>query len=194
MFDGKKAMIYYETERLILREWQDKDFEPFFALNQDVDVMRYFPNILSHQETVDLVNRIKHKFKANGYGLYACELKKSGQFIGFIGLNAPDFSAHFTPRVEVGWRVAKEFWGQGLAVEAAQRCLEIGFKQFGLDEIVSFTAKRNHNSQRVMQKLGMTNNETEDFQHPKLDPKHPLALHVLYRMPRSLWIAKSQSK
>lgn len=187
-------MIYYETERLILRQWQDKDFEPFFALNQDVEVMHYFPNVFSHQETVDLVNKIKTKFNINEFGFYSCELRDTGQFIGSIGLNVPDFSAHFTPCVEVGWRVAKKFWGQELAVEAAQKCLDIGFNQFGLDEIVSFTAKINHNSQRVMQKLGMISNKSEDFQHPKLDPTHPLALHVLYRMPRSLWIAKSQSK
>lgn len=185
-------MIYYETERLILREWQDKDFDPFFALNQDLEVMRYFPNIFSHQETVDLVTKIKIKFNINGFGFYSCELRDTGQFIGSIGLNVPDFSAHFTPCVEVGWRVAKEFWGQGLAVEASQKCLEIGFNQFGLDEIVSFTAKINHNSQRVMQKLGMTNNEAEDFEHPKLNSNHPLALHVLYRMSRSLWLAKTQ--
>jgi RimJ/RimL family protein N-acetyltransferase len=187
-------MIYYETERLFLREWQDKDFEPFFALNQDVDVMRYFPNVFSHQETVDLVTKIKNKFRAHDFGFYSCELKNTGQFIGSIGLNVPDFSAHFTPCVEVGWRVAKEFWGQGLAVEASQKCLEIGFNQFGLDEIVSFTAKINTNSQRVMQKLGMTNNEAEDFHHPKLDHNHSLALHVLYRMPKSLWLSKNQNK
>ena len=187
-------MIYYETERLILREWQDKDFEPFFALNQDMKVMRYFPNVFSHQETVDLVTKIKNKFRANGFGFYSCELKTTGQFIGSIGLNVPDFSAHFTPCVEVGWRVAKEFWGQGLAVEAAQRSLEIGFNQFGLDQIMSFTAKINTNSQRVMQKLGMTNNEAEDFHHPKLDHNHSLALHVLYRMPKSLWLSKNQNK
>jgi RimJ/RimL family protein N-acetyltransferase len=175
-------MIHYETKRLILREWQDKDFEPFFALNQDLEVMRYFPNIFSHQETVELIDRIKNKFKANGFGFYSCELKETQQFIGSIGLNTPDFKANFTPCVEIGWRVAKEFWGQGLAVEAAKKCLEIGFNEYNLKEIVSFTAKINNNSQQVMQKISMTYDKSEDFYHPNLKPNHPLTLHVLYRM------------
>jgi 3-dehydroquinate dehydratase/shikimate dehydrogenase len=180
-------MIMYETERLILREWQDKDFEPFFVLNQDHDVMEFFPDVLSYQETIDLIAKFKNKFKVNGFSFYTCELKDTRQFIGSIGLNIPDFIAHFTPCVEIGWRVAKEFWGQGLAVEAAEKCLEIGFTQFNLDEIVSFTAKINTKSARVMQKLGMTYDESDDFYHPKLPKKHPLSLHVLYRIHKDQW-------
>ena len=175
-------MIYYETPRLILREWQDKDVEPFIALNQDIDVMQYFPKTLSPQETLDLIAKIKHKFITNGFGLYACELKDTEQFIGFVGLNPPDFDAYFTPCVEVGWRIAKEFWGNGYAVEAAKLCLKIGFDEFNLNEIVSFTTTSNAKSIRVMQKLGMSHDESDNFYHPKLEKDHPLALHVLYRI------------
>ena len=174
--------IMYETKRLILREWLDKDLEPFFALNQDLEVMRYFPKILTMQETIDFIIRIKNEFEVNHFGLYACELKNTHQFIGFVGLAIPNFEAPFTPCVEIEWRIAKEFWGQGLAVEAAQKCLEIGFNEFNLNEIIALTAKINKKSERVMQKLNMTHDEKENFYHPKLPKEHPLSLHVLYRL------------
>lgn len=183
-------MILYETKRLILREWQDKDFEPFSKLGQNESVMEFFPKIFNQQDTLELISRIKDKFKANGFGFYTVVLKDSEQFVGSIGLNIPDFEAHFTPCVEIGWRVAKEYWGQGLAVEAAQKCLDIGFNEFNLNEIVSFTARVNKKSERVMQKLGMVHDVKGDFYHPKLEINHPLALHVLYRMPKSLWLSK----
>ena len=183
-------MIKCETKRLILHECQDKDFEQFFTLNQDPDVMEYFPNIFSYQETIELITKIKNKFKSNGFGFYTCELKENQQFVGSIGLNIPDFNAHFTPCVEIGWRIHKKFWGQGIAVEAAQKCLEIGFTQFNLSEIVSFTAKNNKKSERVMQKLSMSNNQSEEFYHPQLAKDHPLCLHVLYRLTKANWDAQ----
>jgi RimJ/RimL family protein N-acetyltransferase len=175
-------MIIYETKRLILREWQDKDFGAFSKLNQDASVMEFFPKILNQQDTLKLINKIKDKFNANGFGFYTVILKKSEQLIGSIGLNTPDFKAHFTPCVEIGWRVAKAYWGHGFAVEAAQKCLDIGFNEFNLHEIVSFTAKINKKSERIMQKLGMIHNINDDFYHPELDINDPLALHVLYRL------------
>ncbi len=171
-----------ETRRLILRQWQKSDIEPFIQLNQDVEVMRYFPNILSSDETIALIEKIKNKFAAQGFGWWATELKENHKFIGFIGLNIPDFEADFTPCVEIGWRLAHEYWGQGLAVEGAKKCLEIGFNEFNLNEIVSFTAKNNHPSERVMQKLSMIYDAASDFYHPKLASDHPLSLHVLYRL------------
>lgn len=161
--------------------------EPFSKLNQDADVMEFFPKIFNQQDTLELINKIKDKFKANGFGFYTVILKNSEQFVGSIGLNIPDFEAHFTPCVEIGWRVAKEYWGQGLAVEAAQKCLDIGFTEFNLNEIVSFTAKINKKSERIMQKLGMTHNIADDFCHSKLSKEHPLSLHVLYRITKSQW-------
>ena len=183
-------MIYYNTERLILRNWIDSDIEPFTKLNQDTEVMEYFPNILSAEETIALIEKIKNKFSMQGFGWYAAELKENHKFIGFIGLNIPDFKADFTPCVEIGWRLAHEYWGHGLAVEGAKKCLEIGFNEFNLNEIVSFTTKNNHRSERVMQKLGMIYDAASDFHHPKLASEHPLSLHVLYRITRLLWISK----
>lgn len=179
-------MIKYETPRLILREWLDDDFDNYLALNQDADVMQYFPKTLSHEETLALVPKLKKSFNEHGFGFYTCELKETKEFVGRIGLGIPDFEAHFTPCVEVGWRIAKKFWGQGLAVEAALKCFEIGFTQFNLNEIVAFTTKTNKKSEKVMQKLGMTHTPEDDFYHPKLEKSSPLALHVLYRMANSI--------
>jgi RimJ/RimL family protein N-acetyltransferase len=181
-------VISYETQRLVLREWHDDDFDKFYALNQDSDVMHYFPELYGYGKTVQLIEVIKSKFIKYGFGFYTCELKATKEFVGSIGINVPDVKMHFTPCVEIGWRVAKQYWQQGFAYEAAQKCLEIGFTEFNLDEIVAFTAKCNRPSERLMQKLGMQHNVNDDFCHPKLDYNHPLNLHVLYRLSKHNWL------
>jgi RimJ/RimL family protein N-acetyltransferase len=172
----------YETERIILRQWHEQDLEPFAAMNQDPKVMEFFPNLLTRSESQAMIEKYQAKMVTQGFGFYACELKSTHAFIGFVGLNIPDFQASFTPCVEIGWRLRSEFWGQELAVEAAHRCVELGFKEFKLDNIVSFTAAINLRSQRVMQKLGMVREPEHDFYNPKVPLLSPLALHVLYRM------------
>ena len=171
-----------ETERLILRNWQESDVAPFVEMNHDPEVMKYFPAILSADETKILVMRIKSHFKEHGFGLFAVELKSEKKFIGFTGLAIPTFEAHFTPAVEIGWRLASKYFGQGYATEAARKVLEFAFNELKLKEIVSFTAMVNKPSINVMKKIGMTHDSKDDFQHPKLDKNHPLSLHVLYRI------------
>ncbi len=172
----------YETKRLILRTWQDSDIEPFVALNQDPKVMEFFPKPYTRMETIPMMNRCNLHFITHGYTLFACELKENHQLIGFVGLIHSDSNLPFAPCIEIGWRLAHEYWGQGLAFEAAQKCLEIGFNKFNLDEIVSFTAKGNKRSEQLMQKLGMVHDVMGDFYHPKIQKDHPLSLHVLYRL------------
>jgi len=181
-------VAYYETERLILREWQESDMAPFIALNQDPDVMRFLI-VYNEQETISITKEFMQHFARYGYTIYACVLKSNGQFIGFVGL-WHRFDMPFSPCVEIGWRLEKKYWGQGLAFEAATKCLEIGFLEFDLDEIVSFSSKINIQSKRVMQKIGMIYNEGEDFYHYKLARDDPLSLHVLYRIGRLDWIAR----
>jgi RimJ/RimL family protein N-acetyltransferase len=177
-----KVSNMIETPRLILRHWLESDTEPFIKLNQDKEVRRYFPNTLTVEETITAIEKIKHNFATRGFSWYAVELKENHKFIGFIGLEVPSFEACFTPCIEIGWRLAREYWGQGLAVEGAQKCLEIGFNEHNFKEIVAFTPKINTPSQRVMQKLGMSYNPADDFYHPKLPKESPLSLHVLYRL------------
>lgn len=170
------------TDRLVLRQWNNTDFEPFAALNADLRVMEYFPSILSHKESNDLANRISTQLEEQGWGLWAVSIPDISNFIGFIGLAKPSFDAHFTPAVEIGWRLAFDYWGKGYATEGAKAALAYGFETLNLDEIVSFTAVQNIRSRRIMEKIGMHYNSNDDFDHPKLAEDHSLRKHVLYRM------------
>ena len=178
----------YETKRLILREWQDSDLAPFIAMGQDNLVMEHFPGLLTPEESSAMIDRIKVIFKENGFCFYSCELKATREFIGFIGLSVPRFKAHFTPCVEIGWRISSQHWGKGYATEGALKCLGIGFNEFNLNEIVSIAVKNNYKSHNVMNKIGMQRDISGDFLHPNFAPEHSLAPHVLYRMPKSLWL------
>lgn len=172
------------TERLVLREWRDSDLDPFAALNADPEVMRFMPKLLSRDECAARIQSIRDHFREHGFGLWAVEVRDAIPFIGFVGLSIPRFEAPFTPCVEIGWRLAREAWGQGFAIEAARASVAFGFDQLGLKEIVSFTVPDNVRSRRVMERLGMTCDPAEDFDHPMLAEGHPLRKHVLYRLPR----------
>ena len=170
-------MKKYETERLILRQWQESDIAPFSEMNSDPEVMKYFPKTLSFEETLEMYNRCKDN--KNGFGLYPAEEKISGKFIGFVGLNIPSYMPDC---VEIDWRLRKEFWGKGYATEAAKKWLEIGFGEYDLKEIISFTARQNIKSQEVMKRIGMKRDEQRDFFHPKIPKDHQLAFHVFYAL------------
>ncbi len=175
-----------ETERLILRPWRAADREPFARLNADPRVMQFFPRCLSLQESNHLADRIEAHFQRHGFGLFAVELRGTGSFIGFVGLSVPDFEAHFTPCVEIGYRLAAGYWNQGLATEGARAVLKYAFENLGIEELVSFTVPANLASRRVMEKIGMTHLPEDDFDHPKLPEGHPLRRHVLYRIHRTV--------
>lgn len=175
------------TARLVLRRWRESDREPYAALNADPEVTRYFPSALTRAESDAHIDSMEERFEVDGFGLWAVEVPGEFPCIGFIGLARPRFEAHFTPAVEVGWRLAREQWGNGYAPEGAQAALQHGFDTCGLDQIVSFTKEANRNSQRVMQKLGMTSEVADSFDHPSLAPGHPQRRHVLYRITAQRW-------
>lgn len=175
---------FLETERLVLRAWREEDREPFAALNADPRVMEYMPGCLSRQESDALANRIAAHFQQHGFGLFAAELRHTRKFVGFIGLSVPLFQAHFTPCIEIGWRLAAEYWNNGLATEGARAAVRYAFNTLHLDELVSFTVAGNAASRRVMEKIGMTRDPAGDFDHPNLPEGHPLRTHVLYRLAR----------
>ncbi len=154
-------------------------------MNADPEVMEYFPEPLGRRQSDALVEAIEAGFEVNGFGLWALELRASGEFIGFAGLAVPEFEARFTPAVEVGWRLARSAWGNGYATEAGRAALSFGFERVGLAEIVSFTTEANLRSRAVMKRLGMTHGPADDFEHPLLPPDHPQRPHVLYRVARS---------
>ena len=180
-------MADLHTERLLLRHWRDADREPFARMNADPAVMEHFPALLTRAESDAAVGWIEAGFADRGYGLWAAELRATGEFIGFIGLSVPTFHAHFTPCVEIGWRLAPDYWGQGYATEAARASLKFGFETLRLDEIVSLTVPDNVRSRRVMERLEMTRSPADDFDHPKVPEGHHLRRHVLYRLSRSAW-------
>jgi len=147
--------------------------------------MEFFPRVLTRGESDGLVGRIEAGFERDGFGLWAAEMRGTGEFVGFAGLNPVGFEAPFTPAVEVGWRLARVAWGNGYATEAGRAALAFGFERVGLAEIVSFTTVANHRSRAVMERLGMTHDPAEDFEHPSLPSGHPQRPHVLYRATKS---------
>jgi ribosomal-protein-alanine N-acetyltransferase len=175
------------TERLLLRRWREADRDPFRRLNADPRVMEFFPATLSAEETDAAMERIDRHFAVHGFGLLAAEDRRDGSFAGFIGLAVPDFEAPFMPAVEIGWRLAATHWGQGLATEGARAVLRYAFEAIGLGSVVSMTSRHNLRSRRVMERLGMTHNSQDDFDHPRLPMGHPLRPHVLYRLSRDQW-------
>jgi [ribosomal protein S5]-alanine N-acetyltransferase len=171
------------TERLGLRRWLESDIEPFSKMNNDDDVMKYFPGKLNITETIALVEKINLDFNKNHFGLFAVENKLTTEFIGFTGFAIPTFDSFFTPCVEIGWRYKKEVWGQGFATEAAIACLVYGFNSLQFDEIVSFTSSINVQSEKVMGRIGMTH--VTDFDHPKIENGNILCRHVLYQITKA---------
>ena len=183
-----------ETERLLLRRWRAADHEPFARMNRDPRVSEFLSGPLSRDKSDRLIERIEHHFVRHGFGLWAAELRASGAaassplpkpaLIGYVGLSVPVFEAHFTPCFEIGWRLAAEYWGLGLATEGAREVVRYAFEELELPALVSFTVPANIRSRRVMEKLGMARDPREDFDHPGLPEGHPLRRHVLYRIGR----------
>ncbi|HEU0193214.1 MAG TPA: GNAT family N-acetyltransferase [Gaiellales bacterium] len=175
------------TERLLLRGWRASDRAPFAALNADPRVMEHFPGLIPRRQSDEFADRIEQGFAEHGFGLWAVEVPGESEFIGFVGLSVPRFQAHFTPCVEVGWRLAAEAWGRGYASEAARESLRFGFEDAGLGEIVSFTSPLNTRSVAVMRRIGMHRDPADDFDHPALVRGSALSRHVLYRLQREEW-------
>jgi RimJ/RimL family protein N-acetyltransferase len=173
-----------QTDRLLLVNFTEAHVNDFAAMNGDAEVMEFFPATQSPDESAAFLARIMVHREQHGYSLFALHLKQDDKFVGFTGLLRAEFSAHFTPAVEIGWRLPKFAWGQGLGPEAARACLTYGFESLALDEIVSFTAAQNKRSIRVMEKIGMQNDAADDFDHPHLGVGHWLRRHVLYRKRR----------
>lgn len=175
-----------ETDRLILRRWKDSDLEPFARLNNDERVMQYFPRLIGKAETQRIIEDIENTFEEHEMGLWAVDIKKQNEFVGFVGLWIPKFKADFMPCIEIGWRLLHEHWGHGYAPEAAVETLRDGFERLKLKEIHSFTTVHNRNSIRVMEKIGMS--RINEFDHPSVPKGHFLRPHVLYHISRQNWL------
>jgi RimJ/RimL family protein N-acetyltransferase len=186
-------LIEFDTERLRLRQWIESDREPFARLCADPRVMEFYPNILDRAASDAMVDRVQALINDRGWGLWAVELKADNQFIGYVGLHVPNYDLPCSPCVEIGWRLAYEYWGKGYATEAARGVLEVGFDRLKLPEIVSFTATINRRSYTLMERLGMIH-QAKTFEHPLVPAGHILREHVLYRLSREEWQSDRQDR
>lgn len=170
-----------QTERLILREWKESDIPVFIKMGKDPRVMEFFPDLWDEEKSRNSVKQNHEEFAQSGFGKFALQLKETGEFIGYAGLAKVNFESHFTPAIEIGWRLDSQHFSKGYATEAAKEVLRFAFEDLLLKEIVAFTVPQNLASQNVMKKIGMTRDLNGDFLHPKLPANHPFAKHVLFR-------------
>jgi len=173
------------TERTLLRPWRASDFEPFARMNADPEVMEHFEAPLTRARSDASAARFAAHVKAHGYGFWAVEVPGVAEFVGFVGLLPVEFAEHFTPAVEIGWRLGRPYWGYGYASEAARGAARFGFDVLGLREIVAYTVPANMRSRAVMTRIGMVHDTAGDFEHPKVSLGHRLRPHVLYRLTAS---------
>ena len=171
-----------ETARLVLRDWRDADVESWVRMNADPRVTEFFPKTYTRELSESSAARIRQELARNGYGWWAVEIPGVTPFAGVIALQAVPFQAPFTPANEIGWRFSVANWGRGYAIEGATAALDFAFNRLGWHEIVAFTAATNLRSRRVMERIGMTHDAADDFDHPKIESGHPLQRHVLYRI------------
>lgn len=175
------------TPRLILRQWQDSDTAPFIQMCADDEVMRYFLKKLTAEEATAFMHRLKDAIETRGWGLFAVELKSTGEFIGFIGLHIHPVEFEMADAPEIGWRLLPQYWNQGYATEGAKAVLKYAFRTLHLEKVISFTALTNLPSQRVMQKIGLE--KVKAFDHPLVPEGHQLHQHVLYEKLRSNYLS-----
>ncbi|MCF1503406.1 GNAT family N-acetyltransferase [Afifella sp. H1R] len=185
-------MSRLETERLILRPWQDSDRDFWADLNADPEVMRFFEKTRSRAESDAIFEKLKGHFLVHTFGFWVLERKTDGEPVGFAGLQHTDFEAPFTPAVEVGWRLKRAEWGKGYATEAATESLAYAFGPLALDEVISFTVTANVKSRRVMERIGMLRDRAKDFDHPRLPEDSALRRHVAYSITREAWQARQR--
>ena len=174
-------MIFVETNRLVLRQWQTSDLSKFSEMCADDRVMKYFPKTLTAIESAECVDRFTQTITQLGFGFWAAEQKNDGKFIGFIGLNPLSDDHPKAPAVEIGWRLHADYWRLGLASEAASACLDYAFEELSLPEVISQTPAINHASIGVMRKIGMQDMQ-ENFRHHLIPLEGNLSEHVLFRI------------
>ena len=173
-------MADLSTDRLILRSWRESDVQPWAAMNADPRVREYLGGLLTGEQSAASAARFQAQLDERGFGFWAVEVRGTGEFIGFTGLDQVEEGMPFTG-IEIGWRLARSAWGHGYATEAAVASLAFGFQALALPEILAVTTVGNVRSQAVMRRIGMTRDPAEDFDDPA-EPEGPLRRNVLYRI------------
>ena len=170
----------FTSERLGFRNWNDSDIEKMSAINDDPEVMEFFPALVTRNQTSDFITRMKTMFEEKKYCYFAVDELASGNFCGFIGLCDQNFEASFTPCTDIGWRLDKKFWNKGYATEGAKRCLDYGFREINLTNVKATAPVINVKSIKVMDKIGMK--QQLFFNHPRLKGNARLESCVLYEI------------
>jgi len=183
-------IIALQTARLTLRQWKNSDLPIFAALNADPAVMAHYPSTLTREQSDAMANKLIHLINNRGWGLWAIEATDVQQFMGFVGLHIPTYDLPVSPCLEIGWRLAKKYWGYGYATEAAKAAMEFAFTTLQEDTIYSFTSVTNAKSRAVMARLGLHNTH-HNFNHPMLPDNHILSEHVLYKIQKEQWVSAS---
>ena len=184
------TLYQLETARLLLRQWGDSDYAPFAAMNADAEVMAHFPALLTTAASNALADRVRNELAAQGYGVWALADRQQDQFMGCVGLQAVT-GFPFPDSIEIAWRLAKPFWGNGYATEAALAVRYFTFEYLKQDELVAYTTKNNNRSMAVMQRIGMEYTGLI-FAHPRIEPESRLSEHVLYKISRPAYEASQQ--
>lgn len=175
-----KDTYIFKSERLGFRNWNSKDLDEFVKLNSDKEVMEYFPELLSKKKVVDLIEKLKHHFKKNGFTYYATEVLETKEFIGMIGLAHQKYKTIYTPAIDIGWRLKKSAWGNGYATEGAKRCLEYAFNELNIQKVIAVCTVHNKKSEKVMQKIGMV--KKGSFMHPEVSMYPEYQHHFCYQI------------
>lgn len=173
-----------ETDRLILRAWRDADRAPFHAMGNDPQVMEYLGPFQTRAETDAAIDRQNGGIARLGHGFWAVERRADGAFLGFCGIKQGPDATPIQGEIEIGWRLATTFWGQGYAREAAQASLDWGWEHLDVPGIAAITTVNNVRSAGLMERLGMARAHGDDFEHPNVPLGSPLRPHVTYRITR----------
>lgn len=167
------------TARLTLRPWRDADLAPFAAINADTQVADWLGGPMTREQSDAFVSREQERMRTQGFCRFALARRGDERLVGSVGL-APVHPSLPFEGVEIGWRLARDAWGQGYASEAAEAAASDAFARFGFEEIVSFTAEANLRSQAVMRRIGFVRTPDRDFDNPSLAADHPLLRHLVY--------------
>lgn len=171
----------------MLRRLMPEDRDGYVKMNRDPDVRKYFPGLLTSDESLAEMMYIEQHWNAYGFGPWALDVQ--GDFAGVLGLKWAPPDMPFAPDVELLYRLIPRFWGRGLATEGSFAALAFGFGELRLNTVIAFAVEANTASRRVMEKLGMV--YSSDFDHPSIPELNPLRRHVLYSLKRANWHAKS---
>jgi len=173
-----------ETERLTLRGWCDADVDPFHAMGNDPEVMRYLGPPMSRADALSAADRQNVFIASHGYCFWAIERKADGAFLGFCGIKPGPEGTPIVDELEIGWRLHRDAWGQGYAREAAEAVIAWAWTNTDEPEITAMTVADNTNSWGLMERLGMRRDHGGDFDHPAVPDGSPLKRHLVYRIAR----------